>query len=443
VPVQEVLKRDGRSVPFDAERVTLAIYKAAAAQGGHDRALSESLSAKVVALLGKAYPADQPPTVEEIQDVVERVLIHSGHARTAKAYILYRHDRERVRRWSESSRIEPIPYRTMWEQLDWNVERGCHTVAGLNEIVRNGKLPALIQESEARYESILDGAARAVVSRRENLRFVIVAGPSSSGKTTTMHKLSERLEAEGLHVIPMSLDNYFFNLECHPQDEFGDHDFETPEAMDLALINEHLASLDQGRGIDMPNYDFKTGLRLPETTRFNPGPDTVILLDTLHGLYGGLTASVPDEHKFRLYIETISQLKGEDGRYVRWTDIRLLRRMLRDSRHRGYSTEETILHWHFVRRSELKHIIPHQGSVDYVVNGSLPYELLYLKKYLFDQFPPFLEKWRGDDARTDAVIRAERTHALLDSLDNVDDESIVPDSSILREFIGGSRYSVH
>jgi uridine kinase len=241
----------------------------------------------------------------------------------------------------------------------------------------------------------------------------------------------------------MSLDNYFFDLELHPQDEHGDYDFETPEAMDLNLLNDHLAELDRGRGIEMPRYDFKSGRRTEQTIRFDPEPGTLILLDTLHGLFADLTRSVPDSRKFRVYIETISQLRGPDDRYVRWTDVRLLRRMLRDAKHRSYSPDRTILHWHYVRRSELKHIIPHQSSADAIVNSALHYELPFLKKHLFHDLAAFLERWRHDEARLDGVIRAERIHRLLSEIVDVTDESVVPSTSLLREFIGGSAYDVH
>ena len=442
-PVTHVVKRDGRVVPWDRERIIVAIYKAAAALGGHDRALSERLADDVERTVFDSYAPDDPPTVEDVQDVVERVLIHNGHAKTARSFIVYRHERARMRSWRDRSRVEFIPYKTMWQRLDWALTHGCETVEKLNGLIRGGRLPWLIAEADALYESILDQAASAVLDRRHELRFLIVAGPSSSGKTTTTHKLAERLERAGVHVIPMSLDNYFFDLELHPRDETGDHDFETPEAMDLPLINRHLAELDAGRGVDMPRYDFKTGRRTADRTRFEPGPDSVILLDTLHGLYGPLSASVPEERKFRLYIETISQLKGMDGRWMRWTDVRLLRRMIRDSLHRGYSPEQTLLHWHYVRRSELKHIIPHQGSADFIVNSSLAYELPFLKLRLGAFLRPLLEKHRDDPRRLDAVFRAERILRLFDALADVDDDSLVPPTSLLREFIGGSIYDVH
>ena len=441
--IERVVKRSGEVATFDQEKVTVAIYKAAASVGGHDRALSEDLSDQVMQALDATYSEDDLPTVEDVQDVVERILIKTGHARTAKAYILYRHERSKMRSQKVVSRVEYLPYKAMWEALDWAVEHDCHTVSRLNRIIRDGRMPWLIEKTDARYESILDGAAQAILERREELRFIIVAGPSSSGKTTTTHKIMHRLERDGVHVIPMSLDNYFFNLELHPQDEFGDYDFETPEAMDLPLINEHLAALDEGQGIEMPVYDFKTGQRTDQTTHFEPEPGTLILLDTLHGLYGGLTESVPGEHKFRLYIETISQLKDNTGRYTRWTDIRLLRRMIRDSKFRAYSPEKTILHWHYVRRSELKHIIPYQGSADFQVNGALAYELPFLKPHLFPYLEPFLEQWRGNEKRLDGYIRARRIHDLLAAIEDVNDDSMVPDTSLLREFIGGGTYDIH
>ncbi len=440
---QRVMKRNGDVVLFDREKIVVAIYKAAASIGGHDRELSERITEQVMGDLGAAYSNEVPPTVEDIQDIVERVLIKSGHARTAKAYILYRNERARMRSTRPVGAGGNIPYKTMWQALDWAVDHDCHTVAKLNRIIRDGHLLELVEAADQRYESMLDGAASAILERKGELRFIIVAGPSSSGKTTTTYKLMERLEREGVHVIPMSLDNYFFDLELHPRDELGDYDFETPEAMDLPLINEHLAALDAGRGIDMPMYDFRTGKRASQTSRFEPEAGTLILLDTLHGLYDGLTESVPDEHKFRLYLETISQLKDANGRYARWTDIRLLRRMIRDANYRAYSPERTILHWHYVRRSELKHIIPHQGRADYQINTALAYELPLLKHHLFEHLPPFLKKWKGDEKRLDGYIRARRIHDLLAGIEDVEDDTAVPPTSLLREFIGGSAYDVH
>ncbi len=443
MPLTTIIKRSGQAVPFDRDKITIAIYKAMAAGGAHDRELAEGLSDRVVAALDAAYTGEQVPTVEDTQDFVERVLIKEGHAETAKRYILYRSERARMRSRRQRERVELIPYKQMWQALDWAVEHGCHTVAGLNEILRGGDLPQLIRAADELYERTLEQIAAAILERRDELRFIIVAGPSSSGKSTTTSKLARHLEAAGLEVAPLALDNYFFDLKLHPKDEFGDYDFETPEALDLELINRHLVEIDAGRPIDMPVYDFKTGNRLDRTTRFAPRPGSIVLLDTLHGLYDGLTASVPDEHKCRLYIETISQLKTEEGRYMRWTDIRLMRRTVRDANFRGYAPERTLQHWHYVRRSELKHIIPHQSRADFHVNGALAYELPFLKLHLFHHLPEFLRRWKGDDNRLDGYIRARRIHDLLASIEDVADDSAVPATSLLREFIGGSAYDVH
>ena len=438
-----ILKRTGEVVPFDREKIRIAVYKATAAIGEHDERLARDVTDAAVAALTQAYSDDGQAHVEDVQDLVEQALVASGNAEAAKAYIVYRHERAQLRMARRTTSSGNIPYKAMWESLDWAVEHGCHTVDALNRTIREGGLPDLVAAADRRYEADIERAAKEILVHRDSLRFIIVAGPSSSGKTTTTHKLAQRLEAAGLAVVPLPLDNYFFDLGLHPGDEFGDSDFETPEALDLKLINLHLADLAAGRAIDMPLYDFKTGMRRRETARFAPAPGSLILLDTLHGLYDGLTESIPDEQKFRLYTETISQLKDADGRYVRWTDIRMLRRMARDSLFRGYPPERTILHWHYVRRGELKHIIPHQGKADVHVNGALAYELPFLKLHLFDHLKPFLETWRGDEKRLDGYLRASRVHGLLAAIEDVEDDRAVPETSLLREFIGGSSYDLH
>lgn len=441
--LSSIVKRTGEVVPFDREKIRVAIYKATAAVGEHDQALADRATQQVVDALASAYSSDLPATVEDIQDLVERVLIRSGNADVAKAYIVYRHERAKMRSGRRSVAGGNIPYKSMWQALDWAVENGCHNVQALGETIRGGGLPRLIADSEARYDADVALAAEAILERRDELRFIIVAGPSSSGKTTTTHKLTERLAAAGVPAVPLSLDNYFFDLELHPGDEFGDRDFEGPEALDLKLINSHLAAIDAGQPVEMPIYDFKSGTRRERTVRFEAPAGSLVVLDNLHGLFAGLTESVPDEHKFRLYIETISQLKNSEGRYARWSDLRMLRRMARDSLFRAFDPERTILHWHYVRRGELKHIIPHQASADFHMNGALPYELPFLKRHCFSHLPGFLERWRHDEKRLDGYIRARRVHDLLRSLPDVDDESMVPETSVLREFIGGGSYRVH
>jgi uridine kinase len=441
VAIQQVIKRDGAIAPFDRVKIVNAIYKAAAAVGGHDRPLSERLADEVVRTVAASSGT---PSVEEIQDCVEKVLIAYGHARTAKAYILYRNDRARLRlaKGGRSTGRDDVPYKALWRSLVWNLDHDVHTVAGLNRHVTDGSFGALVAAAEAAYDQDVAEAARAVLEARDRVRLVIIAGPSSSGKTTATCKVSEKLRAAGLDVVPLNLDNYFFDLRLHPRDDNGDYDFETPEALDLPLVNEHLEMLLAGREVPMPVYDFKLGRRLEARVPLRLQPGQVLLLDTLHGLYDGLTASVAEDVKFRLYIETVLQLRDDAGRWVRWTDIRLLRRMLRDAAHRNYAPEKTLLHWHYVRRGELKHIIPHVGRADAVVNGALPYELCILKQHLAHHFPAWIAAWRQDRRSADALARAERIRDLLEAVLPADD-AVVPPTSVLREFIGGSAYKVH
>ncbi len=442
--VTQVLKRDGSVAGFDREKVVIAIYKAAAAVGGHDRTLSEKLADEVIDILNQAYAPPDMPTVEDVQDIVEKVLIENGHAKTAKSYIVYRENRrrERERKSSKKTRERPLPYRLMYENLIWNLDHGCETIEKLNQHVRSGTIAELILEADATYVENVARAAEAVAAT-EGTRLIIVAGPSSSGKTTTTAKLSNRLKELGVQTVLLNLDHYFFDLELHPKDEYGDYDFETPEALDLNLINEHLGMLVEGQTVEMPQYDFKTGTRSKKSASVSIRPDQVILIDTLHGLHKPLTASVDDNLKFKVYIETAPIMRDEEGKFIRWTDIRLLRRMVRDHASRGYDPKQTVGHWHYVRRSELKHIIPFIRDADYVLNGALPYELPFHKKHSYKHFPGFIKAWAGDLKRRDAYMRAERVFELLTKVDAYEDESIIPGDSLLREFIGGSIYKLH
>jgi uridine kinase len=297
-----------------------------------------------------------------------------------------------------------------------------------------------VRETDRAYNEDITTAAEMIGERRHELRLVIITGPSSSGKTTTTTKLSHLLTHMGLKLVPLTVDNYFFDLEVHPRDEFGDYDFETPQALDIALIDQHLVRLLAGEEVHLPFYDFKTGRRHDEQTPLRIGPDELILIDSLHGLYPQMTAGVPDRDKFRLYIEPLLQIKGPDGQYVRWTDLRLMRRMVRDAAHRAYKPEQTLLHWHYVRKSELRHIIPYGARTDYIVNSGLPYELPVMRHRLLDSFAQWAEHYRSDPLRQDAAERAERVHRLLQAVVPIADESPIPPDSLLREFIGGSCY---
>lgn len=440
--ITHLIKRDGRLVAFNRLKIVNAIYRAAVAVGGRDRDRAEALAHQAVRHLSATFAAGTTPSVEDVQDAVEKVLVDNGHAKTAKAFILYRAERARARdaKPAVAAVEDHIPYKVLWRVLDWNADHGCHTVEALNARTSEG-WRKLIKEAERAYHDEIQRVAALVLKRLPDLRLVIVAGPSSSGKTTTTMKISERLKAKGHPFLLLNLDNYFRDLSQQPKDEYGDYDFEMPTALDLPLINEHLNALMEGKTVRTPVYNFKTGRRESETRPFRLKENEILLIDSLHGLYEGMTGGVAPETKFKFYIEALCQIKDSDGEFVRWADLRLMRRMVRDSWHRSYDPAMTVGHWHYVRKSELRYIVPYIHQVDYIFNGALPYELPYHRDRLLGLMPAIVERFKGDPKKSDALLRAQRVQRLLASLRSPDPSAEVPDDSLLREFIGGSRYS--
>jgi len=440
----KVIKRNGAVVPFNPERITNAIYRAAVAMGGRDRQTAEALTRQVVDYLEQSGAPDQIPTVEEIQDAVEKILIENGHARVAKAFILYRDERARSRK-NRAARAEVpsanIPWDKMWHVLDWAVAHSVYTTTALNERIRKGEIKAIIEESEAAYREDVDTAVEMIAHRGNQVKVVIISGPSSSGKTTTTIKIGAHLKHLGFNLVTLNVDNYFFDLSIHPKDEFGDYDFETPQALDLDLINSHLEQLIQGREVQVPHYDFKAGMRMPETTSLRLNSGEILLIDSLHGLYDAMTASVPPENKFKLYLEPLLQMKDSRGKYARWTDLRLIRRMLRDASHRAYDPSQTLEHWHYVRSSEMRNIIPNINRVDFIINSAMPYELPLYRHKMLDRFTDWVRQYQDDPLRQDAFERALRVKNLLEEVLPLEDDSLIPEDSVIREFIGGSIYS--
>jgi len=441
--IKQIIKRDGTRVAYDRDRIATAVFKAAASIGGEDRKESDRLAEMVEQRLAEMY-GTEAPTVEDIQDLVETVLVEKEHVRTSRAYISYR-SRRAQRRESRADQaaatFNNIPYKKIYNVLRWNLDHGCESVEGLNRIMADGRFAELVAACEERYFGECRAAAENILARMDDVRMIIVAGPSSSGKTTTTTKIMETLQCEGWSLKAINIDHYFFNLEEHPKDEFGDYDYETPQALDLGLINRHLGQLLTGETIRTPHYDFKTGRRTLDVHELTLAPDEILLIDSLHGLTPGMTESIPAHRKFRLYIETLGQLRAASGEFMRWADHRLMRRMIRDSWHRNHRPEETITHWHYVRKSELQHIIPFNAAVDFLVNSAMPYEIPILKSKLFGYFPAAMEQFKSNPKRQDAYIRARRVFDLLDPLTEWADASVVPGKSLFREFIGGSEYT--
>jgi uridine kinase len=427
---------------------------------GSDDRIAEFLADAVVVCLNSDphhLISNFPPTIETIQDEVLHALHSYGFQNTADAYECYRWGRHWLREGAipaEKFAGNGFPHERMDQTLAWNRQRGCDTVAGLNEIVRSGKIKPLVEESLTLYEQSLNEAAKKVMQRLNDggkLRMMWVSGPSSSGKTTTTVKLTERLQEQGLRFLMLNLDDYFWSLVEHPTDWINDRNYETPEALDIQLLNRHLIGLLSGETIEKPIYSFKEGRRTA-TKSIRLEPDQILLLDCLHGLYPPITEGIPASSQFRLYIETQNVLYEGDGssrRRTHFTDIRLLRRMLRDVQHRNHSPLLTILHWHYVRSGELFSIIPLSGLADHVVNGGFPFDLPALKPFFCgpEGYLPRPEDFQSYAGFLDARIRYDRVKHLLDSVEALGKQEvrgyeIIPGDAVIREFVGGSTIKI-
>jgi len=441
-----VFKRDGTYVPYSRLRISNAIYRAAVAVGGRDKDKADELALLVEGILCENYSVEHPPMVEQIQDIVEKVLIEKGHATVAKQFILYRatQDEKRKAKLSKSTvHSGNIPYQKIYEVLVWASDHNLNSVEKMNQRIASGEFLQICLESDAAYEFDVQAAAELITEREDNTRIVVVAGPSSSGKTTTTRKLAHYLSKKGLGLVELNVDHYFFDLAMHPVDEFGDHDFETPQALDLELINQHIKQLLKGEEVLTPSYDFKTGTRTLDQIPMKIQSTDVILIDSLHGLYGDMLNGIDESSVFKVYIETLLQMKGANGKFIRWTDLRLMRRMVRDEQHRAYDPRQTLTHWHYVRNAELRNILPYISTADYIINGAVPYELPVMANRLLDHFREWEQDYKDDPRRVDAYLRAKRVREMLESVTPVTDESPIPETSHFREFIGGSIYDVH
>jgi uridine kinase len=489
----KIQKRNRALVAFDQERIRLAILRAAQSIGGFredflpdvngrifdacgsDDAIAGFLADVVVICLNSDphhLISNFPPTIELIQDEVLHALRSHGFQNTADAYACYRWGRHWLREGAlrkDQFAANGFPQDLMADGLAWNRAHGCDTIPALNEITRSGRLPGLVEASLARYESSLDAAADRFLARLnagDRIRMLWVSGPSSSGKTTTTVKLTQRLQRHGLRFLMLNLDDYFWSLIEHPTDWINDRNFETPEALDIQLLNRHLRDLLDGKTIQKPIYSFKEGRRLGEKP-VRLEPDQVLLLDCLHGFYPPITEGLEPSTQFRLYIETMNMLYEERGRdhpsvgsvgsvpslafsgLTRWTDIRLLRRTLRDVKHRNHSPLRTLLHWHYVRNGELFSIIPLRGLADAVINGGFPFDLPVLKPFFTGPAThlPAAADLAPYAGFLDARIRLDRVRRLLDSVAGVpaadlEDTRLIPGDAVLREFIGGSTIQI-
>ena len=474
----KIQKRNRALVTFDPNRICEAILRAAQSIGGFEQDNLPEINGAIFDACGSdekiaAFMADTvivclnadeqhlianfPPTIESIQDKVVHILRSYGLQNTADAYVCYRWGRHWIREGAidlEKFVGNGFPNQRISQNLIWNSEHGCDTVTGLNEVVRRGKLKSVIDDSIAIYEKSLDEAAAKVIARinrGDKIRMMWVSGPSSSGKTTTTVKLTQRLEKQGLRFLMLNLDDYFWSLVEHPTDWINDRNFETPEALDIQLLNEHLRQLLDGKTIDKPSYSFKEGRRT-STKPVKLEKDQILLLDCLHGLYPPITEGIDPSVQFKLYIEAMNVMREGDGtknRLTKFTDVRLVRRMLRDVQHRNYSPMTTILHWHYVRSGELFSIIPLMGLADHIVNGGFPFDLPALKSFFIGPggHLPAPESFASYAGFLDARIRYERVKKLLESVEGLPKEKVasydlIPGDAVIREFVGGSTIKI-
>jgi len=306
-------------------------------------------------------------------------------------------------------------------------------LAALNDIIENDRIDDLIRVNEALQEKKIAQIADMIVNN-PSVRLVLIAGPSSSGKTTFAQRLLIQLRVNGRRPVSISLDNYFIDQKLTPLDENGEYDFEALEALKLDLFNDHLTRLINGEEVEMPIYNFKQGSCLEKGINISVPAGEPIIIEGIHGLNDQLTWSIPREQKFKIYVSALTQLNIDYANRIPTTDCRLIRRIIRDSRTRGYSALNTIKRWPSVRRGEEKHIFPFQENADIMFNSSLVYELAALKPLV----EPLLKEI-SDDHRE--YVEARRLLKFLGYFRSISSEPIPP-NSILREFVGGSWFDV-
>lgn len=317
------------------------------------------------------------------------------------------------------------------EQHRWNRILGVSTVGDFNEAVRSGQTTGLINVSEALQEKKIASIAEQI-AHRQGTRVVLIAGPSSSGKTTFCKRLSIQLVTCGIKPIQISLDDYFVDRHLTPKDENGEYDYESVHALNIPLLNEQLQQLFDGKNIELPKYNFQTGKSEKSGKRLQLGDNQVLVLEGIHALNPELTAQIPQEQKFHIYISALTTILLDDHNYIRTTDNRLLRRIIRDYKYRGVNAQETIHRWPSVRAGENKWIFPYQENADVMFNTAMLFELAVIKQQaepLLDLVPENCPEY----------AEAYRLRTFLDYIQPIPNRALPP-TSLLREFLGGSSF---
>ncbi len=317
------------------------------------------------------------------------------------------------------------------EHHSWQSLIGMRTIGDLNEAISAGKTNLLIQVSEALQEKKIAKIAEDI-AHRKGIRMVLIAGPSSSGKTTTCKRLSVQLMTNGIKPVPISLDDWFVDRDQTPRDESGDYDFESIHALNIPLLNEQLAALFRGEEVELPRYNFPAGRSEMSGKKLRLHDDEVLVVEGIHALNPELTAQIPDELKFRVYASALTTLLLDNHNYIPTTDNRLLRRIVRDFKYRGVDARETIRRWPSVRKGENKWIFPFQENADVMFNSAMLFELAVIKS----QAEPLLEQVPENCPE---YAEAYRLRKFLRYIKPIPEQQIPP-TSLLREFLGGSSF---
>lgn len=320
-------------------------------------------------------------------------------------------------------------FQTLMQAGQWGEEIGIDTVGDLNDQICEGNIADMILVQEALQERRIGEIARDI-ARREGVKFVMIAGPSSSGKTTFSHRLSIQLRTYGMKPHTIGLDNYYLNHDSTPLDEDGNPDYECLEALDVKQFNQDMAELLAGKSVELPTFNFKTGKREYNGRMVKLGPDDILVIEGIHGLNEKMSHSLPAESKYKIYISALTCLNVDEHNRIPTTDGRLLRRMVRDARTRGATAQKTIEMWASVRRGEEKYIFPFQEQADAMFNSALIYELAVLKQYAE---PLLFSIQKGEPE----YHEAKRLLKFLEYFLGVSSEEL-PKNSLCREFVGGS-----
>ena len=324
-------------------------------------------------------------------------------------------------------------FNTLMQSTELGEKMGIDTVGDLNNKICEGKIYDVIRVQEALQERRIAEIAQDIVDRK-NVKFVMIAGPSSSGKTTFSHRLATQLCTHGLTPHPIAIDNYFVNRDKTPRDENGDYNFECLEAIDTQQFNQDMCDLLDGKTVEMPYYNFKTGRREYKGNYLTLGPDDVLVIEGIHGLNDKMSYALPQESKYKVYISALTSMNVDEHNRIPTTDGRLIRRMVRDARTRGTSAKGTIQMWPSVRRGEEENIFPFQEDADAMFNSALVYELAVLKVYA----EPLLYSIEPGEPE---YFEARRLLKFFEYFLGVSSDKL-PNNSICREFVGGSCFDV-